>query len=62
MRRVTGSNVQGNSRMGASSFRYTEYDRPGVSGDEIKEIKEVFDLFDTNRSGILRCKGSPSLT
>ena len=63
MRKVTGSNVQqSNSRLASSSFRYTEYERPGVSHDEVKEIKEVFDLFDTHRNGILRCRGTLPLT
>lgn len=61
MKKVTGSNVQGSSRLGNSSFRLAEYERPGVSNDEVKEIKEVFDLFDTHRTGIIRSKGTLSL-
>ena len=57
MRRATGSNVQASSRLASSSFRLTEYERPGVSYDEVKEIKEVFDLFDSHRTGIIRSKG-----
>lgn len=62
MKKVTGSNVQANSRLASSSFRLTEYERPGVSSDEIREIKEVFDLFDTHRTGIVRSKGNFNLT
>jgi Ca2+-binding EF-hand superfamily protein len=62
MKKTTGSNVQNSSRLASSSFRYTEYERPGVSHDEIKEIKEVFDLFDSHRNGVVRPRGTSSLT
>ena len=61
MKKVTGSNVQGSSRLAGSSFKFAEFERPGVSHDEIKEIKEVFDLFDTHRTGIVRSKGTSPL-
>jgi hypothetical protein len=57
MKKATGSIAQGNSRLANSSFKYQEYERPGVSGEEIKEIKEVFDLFDSHRNGFIRPKG-----
>jgi|JI9StandDraft_1071089.scaffolds.fasta_scaffold1085399_1 Ca2+-binding EF-hand superfamily protein len=62
MKKVTGSNVQGNSRMASSSFKFTEFERPGVSNDEIREIKEVFDLFDSHRTGIIRSRGTFNIT
>jgi hypothetical protein len=30
------NNIQGNSRMKGSSFRLQDYERPGVSGEEIQ--------------------------
>lgn len=62
MKKATGSNIQGSFRMNTSSFRLAEYERPGVSHDEVKEIKEVFDLFDTHRTGIIRSRGNLSST
>ena len=32
-------------------FDAKRYERPGLSADEIEEIKEAFDLFDTDGSG-----------
>lgn len=32
-------------------FKAKDYERPGLSEDEILEIKEAFDLFDTNGGG-----------
>lgn len=58
MKKTTVSIVQGNSRIGSSSFRAQDFERAGVSNDEIQEIKEAFDLFDPSRSGYIRpvCK------
>ena len=62
MKKTTVSIVQGNSRIGGSSFRAQDYERGGVSSDEIQEIKEAFDLFDTGRTGLIRPSGNPPLT
>ncbi len=32
-------------------FNAKKYERPGLTEDEIEEIKEAFDLFDTDGSG-----------
>ena len=32
-------------------FDAKKYERPGLSSDEVEEIKEAFDLFDTDQSG-----------
>lgn len=62
MKRATVSIVNtGNSQVKNSSFRAQDFERGGVSGDEIQEIKEAFDLFDTNRSGLVRPTCNPSL-
>jgi hypothetical protein len=61
MKKTTVSIVQGNSRIGGSSFRAQDYERGGVSSDEIQEIKEAFDLFDTGRTGLIRPAGNPPL-
>merc|ERR1712202_28580 len=34
-------------------FNPKKYERPGLSEDEIEEIKEAFDLFDTDGSGTI---------
>ena len=34
-----------------SKFNAKKYERPGLTEDEIEEIKEAFDLFDTDGSG-----------
>ena len=33
-------------------FNAKQYERPGLTEDEIEEIKEAFDLFDTDGVGI----------
>jgi len=50
-KKTTVSIVQGNSRLTTSNFRVQDYERAGVSNDEIQEIKEAFDLFDPSRTG-----------
>ena len=35
----------------AAKFQANKYLRPGLTEDEIEEIKEAFDLFDTDGSG-----------
>jgi len=39
------------SRAGKAKFNAKKYERPGLTEDEIEEIKEAFDLFDTDGSG-----------
>ena len=53
--------LQGNSTFvpSRSSFRAAEYDKAGCTTDEIQEIKDCFDLFDSNRSGLIRPAGTP---
>jgi centrin-1 len=34
-------------------FDAKKYERPGLSADEVEEIKEAFDLFDTDQSGAI---------
>merc|ERR1711959_39764 len=44
--------------MGAKhqNFNARKYERPGLKQDEIEEIKEAFDLFDTDQSGEIDLK------
>ena len=39
-----------------NKFNPSDYERPGLSLDEIEEIKEAFDLFDTDGSGTVEPK------
>ena len=38
---------------GPKGFNAKQYERPGLTEDEIEEIKEAFDLFDTDGSGTI---------
>ena len=38
---------------GGGGFNAKSYERPGLSEDEIMEIKEAFDLFDTDGGGTI---------
>merc|ERR1719261_1860940 len=38
------------------NFNARKYERPGLKQDEIEEIKEAFDLFDTDQSGAINLK------
>mmetsp|Transcript_120619 Transcript_120619/g.240178 ORF Transcript_120619/g.240178 Transcript_120619/m.240178 type:complete len:172 (-) Transcript_120619:91-606(-) len=38
------------------NFQARKYERPGLKQDEIEEIKEAFDLFDTDQSGAIDLK------
>jgi len=42
-----------NQRQPKSKFNANKYIRPGLTEDEIEEIKEAFDLFDTDGSGAI---------
>ena len=37
-------------------FYPKQYERPGISEDEILEIKEAFDLFDPDKTGFINPK------
>ena len=37
----------------SEQFDAKRYERPGLSADEIEEIKEAFDIFDVDRSGAI---------
>lgn len=43
------SRKRGGNNKGA--FDAKKFERPGLSADEIEEIKEAFDLFDSDESG-----------
>lgn len=46
------------SKLGKSAFRAADYERPGVSAEEIQEIREAFDLFDPERTGFVSTAGT----
>merc|ERR1711904_470044 len=45
-----GSSMPADSKK-HQNFNARKYERPGLKQDEIEEIKEAFDLFDTDQSG-----------
>lgn len=38
-----------NKKISKKEFVAKDYERPGLSVDEIEEIKEAFDIFDVNK-------------
>lgn len=38
------------------TFSAKDHERPGLSVDEIEEIKEAFDIFDTSKDGFIQVK------
>ncbi len=42
----------------SNAFNAKAYERPGLSEDEVMEIKEAFDLFDTDNGGSIDPKGN----
>ena len=42
--------------MSKAKFNAKKFERPGLTEDEIEEIKEAFDLFDTDGSGTIDAK------
>ena len=42
---------------GAKGFNAADYVRPGLSEEEVNEIKHAFDLFDTDGGGSIDFKG-----
>ena len=51
--------MKGGSKLHSSTskFNASAYVRPGVSEDEVREIKNAFDLFDTDQGGSIDTKG-----
>jgi Ca2+-binding EF-hand superfamily protein len=44
-----------------NSFNPKDYERPGVTLEEVLEIREAFDLFDYEATGLIDSKGTPPL-
>ena len=44
---------KGNKAQKGSEFDARQYERPGLSADEVEEIKEAFDIFDVDQSGAI---------
>ena len=44
------------SRFKTVQFNAKHFERPGLSEDEVLEIKEAFDLFDPNKTGFISPK------
>ena len=42
----------------AKQFNAKAYERPGLTEEEVMEIKEAFDLFDTDGGGSIDPKGN----
>ena len=44
-----------------NEFNAKAFERPGLTEEEVMEIKEAFDLFDTDGGGSIDPKGKPTL-
>ena len=42
----------------SSNFKAQDWVRPGLSVEQVSEIKEAFDLFDTDQGGSIDTKGT----
>merc|ERR1712146_65042 len=51
-----GGNAMHATKAKHQTFQARKYERPGLKQDEIEEIKEAFDLFDTDQSGEIDLK------
>ena len=51
MPRKTNSNAKQTQNMSKTAFDTKNYEKNGLTEDEVLEIKEAFDLFDTDKSG-----------
>ena len=45
--------MKGRKGFSKKEFNAKDYERPGLSSDEIEEIKEAFDIFDVDKSGAI---------
>ena len=52
--------MAGRGAKGAGKKAAKTYERPGLSEEEIEEIKEAFNLFDTDGSGTCLSRGAPA--
>ena len=50
---MSRSNKKGKGKKPSSQFDAEDHVRPGLSADEIMEIKEAFDLFDSDGGGTI---------
>lgn len=50
---MSRNNNSGRAGQGASHRRKLTYERPGLTSDEVEEIREAFNLFDTDGSGTI---------
>ena len=48
---------KGAPKQTGSKFNPASYARPGLSEDEVAEIKHAFDLFDSDQGGSVDLKG-----
>ena len=51
MTRKTNSNAKQQQNVSKTAFDTKNYEKNGLTEDEVLEIKEAFDLFDTDKSG-----------
>lgn len=53
-----GKNVAPPASKKPAGFNAKNYEKPGLTEDEVIEIKEAFDLFDTDGGGSIDPKGT----